>query len=275
MTESYLGVTAHFFANHQRYKATLAVRHFESPLTGDIILNLVKIVLNDWDILCSQVGKIVTDNGSNMMKAFKETINYSSDDDMTDTDSDTESDILVVDPLESEDEGTNYNNHHNDQPDVSDTTENVIEFDDNEEEHNDAFATEEYQCLPCFSHPLQLIVAKFDDVKPCKEAISIRKKLVSCFDKSVKATEMLNKLSDKMLIGDCPTRWSSTYLLLKQLLVVRPHVESVMSKLEWDGPQAHHWKAIESIVMLLEPFAEYTALCGGDIYIVLYQHSLN
>lgn len=64
MTESYLGVTAHFFANHKRYKATLAVRHFESPHTGDRILNIVKVVLNDWDILCSQVGKIVTDNGS-------------------------------------------------------------------------------------------------------------------------------------------------------------------------------------------------------------------
>ena len=109
-------------------------------------------------------------------------------------------------------------------------------------------------------------MAKFDVVKPCKEAISICKKLVARFNKSVKATEMLIKLSGKKLIGDCPTRWSSTYLLLKRLLAVRPHVESVISKLEWDGPQARHWKAIESIVMLLEPFAEYTALCGGEDY---------
>lgn len=200
------------------------------------------------------------------VKAFKETINYSSDDNITDTDSDTESDVLVVDPPEPEDEITSFNDHHDDQPEVSDTTENVIEFDDNEEEHNDAFATEKYQRLSCFSHTLQLIVAKFDVVKPCKEAISICKKLVARFNKSVKATEMLIKLSGKKLIGDCPTRWSSTYLLLKRLLAVRPHVESVISKLEWDGPQARHWKAIESIVMLLEPFAEYTALCGGEDY---------
>lgn len=116
-------------------------------------------------------------------------------------------------------------------------------------------------------------MAKFDDVKPCKKAISICKKLVARFNKSVKVTEMLIKLSCKKLIGDCPTRWSSTYLFLKRLLVVCPHVESVVPKLEWDGPQARHWKAIEAIVLLLEPFAEYTALCGGEDYIYIMCHT--
>ena len=72
---------------------------------------------------------------------------------------------------------------------------------------------------PAF-HTLQLIVSKFDDVKPCKEAISTSKQLVVRFNKSVKATEMLVKLSEKKLTGDCPTRWSSIYLLLKRLIAV-------------------------------------------------------
>ena len=58
--------------------------------------------------------------------------------------------------------------------------------------------------VSCFPHTLQL-VAKFDDVKPYKEVISTRKRLVARFNKSVKATEMLVKLSRKKLIGDCPT----------------------------------------------------------------------
>ena len=102
-------------------------------------------------------------------------------------------------------------------------------------------------------------------MKPCKEAISIsKKKLVARFNKSVKATEMLDKLCGRKLIGHCPTRWSSTYLLLKRLIDVCPHVESVLSKLEWDGLQARHWKAIENVVILLEPFAEYTSLSVCD-----------
>lgn len=104
-----------------------------------------------------------------MLKAFKETINCSNDDDMTDPDNDTESDVLVVNLPESEDQETNYNDH-DDQSEVNDNIENVIEFEDNE----------------CFSHTLQLIVTKFDDVKLCKEAIFICKKLVARFNKSVK-----------------------------------------------------------------------------------------
>ena len=142
----------------------------------------------------------------------------------------------------------------------------VSDFDNKKLEHDDAFSREDYQRLSCFPHTLQLIVAKFDDVKPCKEAISTSKRLVARFNKSVKATEMLVKLSGKKLIGDCPTRWSSTYLLLKRLLAVRTDLETVICKLEWDGLQARHWKAIENVVVLLESFAEYTSLCGGEEY---------
>ena len=119
-----------------------------------------------------------------MLKAFKETINCSNDDDMTDPDNDTESDVLVVNLPESEDQETNYNDH-DDQSEVNDNIENVIEFEDNEEQ-NEVFAREEYKSPSCFSHTLQLIVAKFDDVKLCKEAIFICKKLVARFNKSVK-----------------------------------------------------------------------------------------
>lgn len=46
-----------------------------------------------------------------MLKALKETINCSNDDNMTDPDNDTESDVLVVNLPESEDQETNYNDH--------------------------------------------------------------------------------------------------------------------------------------------------------------------
>ena len=62
----------------------LAVRSFESPHTGERILHIVKAVLQEWDIPCHQVGKILTDNGSNMLKAFHDTIEDSNDDDSLD-----------------------------------------------------------------------------------------------------------------------------------------------------------------------------------------------
>ena len=82
-------------------------------------------------------------------------------------------------------------------------------------------------------------------------------------NKSVKATEMLKKLSKVKLRGDCPTRWSSTFLLLERLVQVKVHLEKVLKKLWWELRQ---WKVIENVVDLLRPFAEYTDLCGGENY---------
>lgn len=77
---------------------------------------------------------------------------------------------------------------------------------------------------------------------------------------------MLRKMPKVKLIGDCPTHWSSTFLLLQQLLRVKCHLEIVLQKLGWDGLQARHWKTIEYIIELLKPFSEYTNLAGGDSY---------
>ena len=66
--------------------------------------------------------------------------------------------------------------------------------------------------------------------------------------------------------GSCPTRWSSTYLMVSCLVEVRPHLSYILEELVWDGLQASEWKLLESIRNLLEPFAEHTAFCSGEEY---------
>ena len=41
LTASFIGITAHFFADHERHHVTLAVRCMPSPHTGDAILEVV------------------------------------------------------------------------------------------------------------------------------------------------------------------------------------------------------------------------------------------
>ena len=64
---------------------------------------MVKAVLQDWDIPCHQVGKILTDNGSNMLKAFHDTLDYnnSNDDDSLDPADETEPEAVAVEEDES------------------------------------------------------------------------------------------------------------------------------------------------------------------------------
>ena len=75
--------------------------------------------------------------------------------------------------------------------------------------------------VSCFSHTLQLVVHTFQQCKSFKNLLKSAHSVVKKVNKSTKATERLIALSGKKLVGDCPTRWSSTYLLVLQMLQVR------------------------------------------------------
>ena len=72
------------------------------------------------------------------------------------------------------------------------------------------------------------------------------------------------KLANKKLIGDCPTRWDSTYLMISRLLDVKNHLTAVLDELTWDSLTATQWKHLESIQQLLKPFAHHTNTTGAE-----------
>ena len=70
---SYLGVTAHFYCSkdHRRHNVTIAVHRMQLNHTGENIRELVESVLEEWEIPPSKISAILTDNGSNMISAFR------------------------------------------------------------------------------------------------------------------------------------------------------------------------------------------------------------
>ena len=74
LTASFLGVTAHFFTphDHKRNRVTLAVRRLASPHTADHVEATVEDILAEWEVPKEKISAILTDNGSNMIKAFRE-----------------------------------------------------------------------------------------------------------------------------------------------------------------------------------------------------------
>ena len=74
VTASFLGVSIHFFSrkNHCRYFLTLAVRRLPLPHTADKVEQMLCEVLKEWGISQQSVSAILTDNGSNMIAAFRE-----------------------------------------------------------------------------------------------------------------------------------------------------------------------------------------------------------
>lgn len=74
LTASYVAVTAHYYdkKSHKLQRALLGIRKISSPHTAQKIRELTDEVLLEWNISHSRLIKVATDNGSNVIKAFRE-----------------------------------------------------------------------------------------------------------------------------------------------------------------------------------------------------------
>ena len=115
--------------------------------------------------------------------------------------------------------------------------------------------------VSCFAHT---VVQKFDEETSLRDLLKRAHSLVRRFNTSTKATEKLISISGKKLMRDCPTRWSSTYLMIDRLLSVKAALSRVLQELEWDNLAISEWKSLEAVRDLLHPFAMYTSLVSGE-----------
>ena len=269
MTASFLGVTAHFFTfiDKKRHSITLAVKRFESPHTGMRIAALLQVVMSEWKIQ-QKIFRALTDNGSNMIKAFREielclqedsqdssSSESSGPGDSEDEDSDSEDEDLDSDDEDSDLEKENYV-----------TVEDEIkEFEECEEDHKQALLESvEWKRNGCFIHTLQLVVKEFEK-NPCfKSTVAKAKKIVKKVNKSCKATEMLIKSAGKKLVSNCPTRWDSMFLMIERLVLLKDHVNAVLDAQGWDTFTTSQWKQLQAIHRLLQPFAHHTNITSSE-----------
>ena len=171
MSSSYLGVTAHYFTQHDHMRRRgnyLAVRQINHPHTAETVQEVIDEVLTEWKIPISKVRAIVTDNGSNMIKAFREQLQ------------DIESEESETDDGDLDEES--------DEPD----------FADKELDHEITFKFY-IKRISCFTHTLQLVVQKFSEAKSFSETLKRMRTLVKKVNKSSRATEMLLSQAHKLV----------------------------------------------------------------------------
>ena len=66
---SYLGATCHFIANFKIHSVMLACRHFVGSHTGEAIVSNFEEIVDSFD-LTGKVLYVVTNNATNMKRAF-------------------------------------------------------------------------------------------------------------------------------------------------------------------------------------------------------------
>ncbi|KAJ8353308.1 hypothetical protein SKAU_G00208750 [Synaphobranchus kaupii] len=115
--------------------------------------------------------------------------------------------------------------------DTSSEEDNLQDSDDEEGEKDERYGTLER--TPCVVHTLQLVVNMIQKEPTIKRLLDKVRHLVKLFRKSSIATEQLLQQCGLMLIKDCPTRWSSSYLMMSH--EVKDHLTLVADTMSWDG----------------------------------------
>lgn len=273
MTASFLGVTVHLFLpdDNQRHSITLAVKVFEQPHTGERIATLLLSILDEWEIPYWKVFRSLSDNRSNIVKAFhilQDQTNSGNDDDSIQQNHD-ESAIELIESGDQLLSGGEFSDE--DSNTISDdvsllsySSDEIRQFEDYESDHNRALISNGFRRCSCFTHTLQLVVKEFEKAPCFKKTVQTTYKIVQKFNKSCKATEKLVALAGKKLVANCPTRWDSMFLMVSRFVALREHVTTVLNELGWDSLSLSQWKQLQSILHLLQPFAHQTNLLSSE-----------
>ncbi|CAF2019130.1 unnamed protein product [Rotaria magnacalcarata] len=247
---SYLGITYHVIDEKMVPQAYLIdFTRFKSPHTGENILHLTEDVLNRFNTK-EKVFKIITDNASSMVKAYKFGLF-----------ADEEHGVLEyqTDPTSS----TNSPSDNYDDDIQLDNFEVIdVKYPNN---------VEDYQGLPtyrlsCFLHSLQLCVR--DGIQNATQISKVLNKcrmLSKVSHKSNKMADLLDQLNESISKTNV-TRWNSEYMLIKSILSIGENdLDSIVTLMENPFKFSNNdIMTLQEILDILESFFDISIKCQSE-----------
>ena len=243
MASFYLIVNAHFFSwfDHRCHHAILAAKSFHhNSVSTDYVQEVIEDVLENWNINQEKIGVLLTDNNSSILKSFSHSFINRRKRAMIDSleqSRDKSDDIQLAATMYMQDDNW------------SDDTKL------NEATNGDFSGIH----LSCFADTLQLIILKFTNDQSIQQLLDQLYDLVKKVNQSCKAANELFSRIDKKVVENSPTRWISTYYLIKHLLEIKIPFNVLVQKLGWIPLPSQYWKVLEYIKGLLQPFAHHIA----------------
>lgn len=263
---SYLGMTVHWIDSDTfaRNSSSLACRRFKGSHTFDKIAELIIEIHEEYDLRLSQITKTVTDNGSNMVKAFKI---FGKPDLETDTSGGS---LLNVD-LENFEVNINENLDNNNQQDDDDNDDMLALHEFPEPQENDLYQLPNHE--RCATHTLHLIPAR--DIDKARHKNNSYRKLhdaamAKCqavwniCSRSPRASEIYLEVTGKSPTSPCPTRWNSYYNCITDILQVQETINEALKKLGLSVLKEIEIQFLVEYVRTSKPIAEAIRSLEGD-----------
>ncbi|KAJ1693060.1 hypothetical protein LUZ63_009758 [Rhynchospora breviuscula] len=117
--------------------------------------------------------------------------------------------------------------------------------------------------MRCSAHILNLIVQ--EGMKIIPSALKNIRELMRHIASSGSRLQVLNTILSEMNLSpkkgltlDCPTRWNSTYVMIKEALALKEALMRYLDASSMNGPTVEEWKDAEDMAGFLEPFLDAT-----------------
>jgi len=235
----YLAISASFYhpSHHRPVHVVLNVKQIAHPHTGDMLADKLMESLQYWGISKSKVLTIITDNGSNMVKA-----------------------VTVANEISEEksDEENEANSEVDDESDEQ-ADEETEGMEREEMEVVEQMANAVNLCrFPCMAHTLQLVIHALTKSQSYSNLIMKVRDLVRFLKVSSVAQEKLISRCGKSVVKDCTTRWNATLMMIDRLLNIHGPVDEVLKELKRDSLTNSEWGRVADLQRLLAPFKEHT-----------------
>lgn len=241
-SNSYLGIVAQYFDSHLKrvVNNAIAMLKIDQPHTAETIAIAFEKFLFDSKIDKSKILRVITDQGSNMIKAIKDvelTVKTQTDDDQILED-------VATDTI-SEDESSDEDLA----PEI---------------DYSEAYGKFTLSHTSCAVHIFNSSLKKIFDSKNSKVK-EIKKnvlKFVASHTRSVKKTEQFKSYSVKKLVKFGETRWNSFYYVIKRLSAIKEQM--IKFTVENDILVPFKWSDIENLENILGEFETQTNALQGD-----------
>ncbi|XP_078026436.1 zinc finger BED domain-containing protein 4-like [Epinephelus lanceolatus] len=237
---SFLGVTAHIACedkdSYSLKSFLLDCRRFTGKHCGERIASEFDEIVEEYGI-SNKISFILTDNASNMKRAFKVRL---SDSEQPESDSDDLDDEMMWEDVEDFEQPWSSGER-----------------------------------LSCFAHSLQLVVSDgMKEVKAIARAIAKATKFTTLLHSSSKVRDMFETHfgANKSIPAANNTRWNSTLKQLKALTTLDHRAVTEMCS-ECDTENiafsVREWAQLKDLCTVLEPFSEATDLTEGDTVVTI------
>lgn len=225
MDRSVLGINVQILEDNRIKIITLAMTDIKTRSTSENLNELLKNVLVRYKVDIQQVYTITTDNGSNMIKCTKL---------LSTEQAGTAAATATVDDILNDSFGSNMG------------------FDDDEMLHEFKvdFLSPIITAVRCVAHTFQLAIKKFTNEKSVDRVIQ-KAKAVARKLRTPTFIALIKKQNLKKPLLDCPTRWSSTYLMLERLQTLKDFCD-VMDEKDLKLTESE-WINIQNILNVLLP----------------------